>query len=151
MTPRLPLEILTAIVKELDNVQDLCRVRMACHALCAVATPITFRTLSVITTRASAQNLGRLFDLPDIAAHVREVSYHDAGADRRGRALNYGASSPRYPINHITNCACAPGMAGDVSSNQRQTRTGEFIFSHSPITAPRDHQLHVLPTLWSAR
>ena len=93
MPTHLPLEILTAIVKELDDVQDLFHVRMACHALCAAATHIAFRTLSVITTRASAQNLGRLFDLPDIAAHVREVSYHDAGTDRRGRALNYGASS----------------------------------------------------------
>ena len=115
MTIRLPVEILTAIFKELNNIQDLCNVRLACHALCATATPIAFRTLSVITTRASAQNLGRLFDLPDIAAHVREVSYYDTGADRKGRALNYGASSPRYPINDNMNCLYAPAVAGDFS------------------------------------
>jgi hypothetical protein len=97
MTTRLPLEILTAIVKELDDVQDLRNVRMSCHFLCATATPIAFRTLSVITTKRSAQNLGRIFDLPDIAAHVREVSYQDADTDRKGRALNYGAFETVIP------------------------------------------------------
>jgi hypothetical protein len=90
---RLPFETLTAIVKELDDVKDLFRVRMASHALCVAVTPLAFRALSVIATKGSAQNLGRLFDLPDIAVHVKEVSFHDTGADRRGRALNYGAFS----------------------------------------------------------
>ena len=94
MTIRLPIEILTAIVEELDDVQDLSNVRMTCHALCAAATPIAFRSLSVIATKGSAQNLGRLLDLPDITAHVREFSFKDTGADRRGRLLDYGASSP---------------------------------------------------------
>ena len=98
---RVPLEILTAIVKELDDVRDLLNLRMACHYLCAITTPIAFRTLSVIATKRSAQNLGRLLDLPDITAHVREFTFND-GADRRGRVLNYGAFSPpsfhkRYP------------------------------------------------------
>ena len=91
MDNRLPFEILIAIAKEVDDVQDLWSVRMANHALCAAATPFAFRALSVITTRGGAQNLGRLFDLPDIAAHVREVTYSDTGADRRGKALKYGA------------------------------------------------------------
>jgi hypothetical protein len=106
MTIRLPLEVLTAIVKELDDVQDLYHVRMVCHTLCAVVTPIAFRSLSVIATRGSAQNLGRLFDLPDIAAHVREISFRDKGADRRGRALKFGAFGLHDPINKITNCCC---------------------------------------------
>jgi hypothetical protein len=82
MTIRLPLEILIAIVKELDDVQDLRNVRMASHALCAAATPIAFRTLSMIATKESAQNLGRLLELPDIAAHVREFTYNDTSANR---------------------------------------------------------------------
>ena len=49
MTIRLPIEILTAIVNELDDVQDSRNVRMTCHALCAAATPIAFRSLSVNT------------------------------------------------------------------------------------------------------
>jgi hypothetical protein len=94
MTLLLPLEILTEIVKEVDDVQDLRHLRLASRALCADATPNAFRVLSVITTKGSAHNLGQLFDLPHIAAHVREVSYHDSGADRSGRALKYGAFSP---------------------------------------------------------
>ena len=101
---RVPLEILTGIFKELDDVQDLRNVRLACHYLCAITTSMAFRTLSVIATKKSALNLGRLLDLPDITAHVREVTFNDTGADRKGRALNYGVSSPpsfhwhkRYP------------------------------------------------------
>src|SRR6266702_2148990 len=112
MIIRLPLEILTAIVEEVDDIRDLCHVRMASRTLCAAATPSAFRILSVITTRGSAKNLGRLFDVPDIAAHVREVAYHDTGADRRGRALNYGAASP--PSSHkryhdVSLCTCGGG------------------------------------------
>jgi hypothetical protein len=92
MAIRLPVETITAIVNEVDDVQDLFRLRTASRALCAAATPMTFRVLLVITTRASAQNLGQLFDLPDIAAHVREVSFHDTGTDRKGRVLKYGVS-----------------------------------------------------------
>ena len=94
MAIRLPLEILIAIVKEVDDVQTLRQFRVVSRALCAVATPLAFPTLSVITTSSSAQNLRRLFDLPDIAAHVKEVHYHDTGADRGGRMLECGASSP---------------------------------------------------------
>ncbi len=98
MTVCLPFEILTAIFEEVDDVRDLWHVRTASRTLCAAATPSAFRVLSVISTRGSAQNLGRLFDVPDIAAHVREVTYHDTGADRRGRTQKYGASSP--PSSH---------------------------------------------------
>ena len=104
---RVPLEILTAIVKELDDVQDLRNVRMACHYLCAVTTPIAFRTLSVIATKRSAQNLGRLLDLPDITTHVREFTFNDTGADGRGRVLNYGASShPSFHKRYLELCLC---------------------------------------------
>jgi hypothetical protein len=115
MVIRLPFEILIAIAKEVDDVQDLWNVRKASHALCAASTPFAFRALSVITTRGSAQNLGRLFDIPDIAAHVREVIYRDTGADRRGRAIKYGASRQcsgfHHPTNEITNCLCALVMS----------------------------------------
>ena len=90
----LPLEILTAIVKEAEDVSDLYNLRATCRSFCTTATPIAFRTLSVIATRASAKNLGRLLDRQDIASYVREVSFHDTGTDRRGRTLNYGASLP---------------------------------------------------------
>ena len=115
MTIRLPIEILTAIVEELDDVQDLSNVRMTCHALCAAATPIAFRSLSVIATKGSAQNLGRLLDLPDITVHVREFTFKDTGADRRGRVLDYGASSP--PSFHKRNheLCLRTAIAGDSS------------------------------------
>jgi hypothetical protein len=100
-TVRLPLEILTAIVNELDDLRDVRNVRMASHALCAAATPTAFPALSAVATKRSAQNLGKTFDIPDIAAYVREVSYHDVGAtDKKGRMLNYGASSPHRPMNN---------------------------------------------------
>jgi hypothetical protein len=102
MMTHLPLEILAIIVQGLD-VQDLRNVRMASHALCAAATPNAFRTLSVIASKGSAQNLRRLLDLPDIAAHVRKVTYHDTGADEKGRTLNYGESSLSSPVNGIKN------------------------------------------------
>ena len=116
MTTYLPVEILNAIFEEVDDVRDLWHVRTVSRTLCAAATPIAFRVLSVITTR-SARNLGRLFDVPDIAAHVREVVYHDTGTDRRGRTLKYGASPPPHFINDIMICLCAPAMAGHVSQN----------------------------------
>jgi hypothetical protein len=111
----LPFEILAAIFEQVDDFRDLRHVRMAGRTLCAAATPFAFRALSVITTSASAQNLGRLFDLPDIAAHIREVSYHDIGAHRCGKILECGTFSLHHPISNITTCLCAPVVAGDVS------------------------------------
>jgi hypothetical protein len=93
MAIRLPLEILTAIVKEADDVRDLCNLRATCRSFCTTATPLAFSALSVIVTRGSAINLGRLLDHQDMASYVREVSFHDTGTDRRGRTLNHGASS----------------------------------------------------------
>ncbi|KAH9018278.1 hypothetical protein EDB84DRAFT_1679365 [Lactarius hengduanensis] len=89
MTIRIPLEILTAILEEVDDVQDLWHIRTASRTLCAVATPIAFRVLSAIPTRTSAENIGRLFDSPDVATHVREVSFHDIDIDREGRTPKY--------------------------------------------------------------
>ncbi|KAH9032747.1 hypothetical protein EDB85DRAFT_2145313 [Lactarius pseudohatsudake] len=85
----LPLEVLTAIVKEVDGVRELCNARIVCRTFCATATPIAFRVLYVIPTKGSAKNLGQLLDVPDIAAHVREVAYRDTGADRKGRMLKH--------------------------------------------------------------
>lgn len=93
MVISLPVETLNTIVKEVDDVKDLRHLRMASRTLCAVATPFAFSSLSVITTNSSAKNIGQLFDLPYIAAHVKEVSYHDTYADRRRGTLDYGASS----------------------------------------------------------
>lgn len=81
MTSSLPFEILTAIFEQVDDVEDLRHVRTASRTLCAAATPIAFRVLSVTSTRGSAHNLGRLFDVPEIAAYVREVAYCDARAN----------------------------------------------------------------------
>ncbi|KAH8997854.1 hypothetical protein EDB86DRAFT_867801 [Lactarius hatsudake] len=89
MTTHLPLEILTAIFEEIDDARDLCHVRTACRTFCVSATPLAFRILSVIATRGSARNLGQLLDVPDIAAHVREVAYLDTGTDRKGRILKH--------------------------------------------------------------
>lgn len=100
----LPFEILTTIFKEvnLNDVRDLRNVRSASRTFCAAATPIAFRTFSVITSRRSAQNLRRLFDVPDIAAHIREVSYHDTGTNRRGRVQYGGAYSTRHTVIDIS-------------------------------------------------
>ncbi|KAI9453703.1 hypothetical protein BJY52DRAFT_804074 [Lactarius psammicola] len=98
MTTYLPFEILTAIFKEVDNIRDLWRIRTASRTLCAAATPIAFRVLSVVTTRGSAQNLGRLLDDPDIAAHVREVVYHDTCVDSRGKTLKYVITSAAHEL-----------------------------------------------------
>lgn len=80
MSIRLPFEILTAIFEQVEDIRDLCHVRVVGRALHAAATPIVFRVLSVTNTEESAPNIGRVFDVPDIAAHVREVSFCDAGA-----------------------------------------------------------------------
>lgn len=89
----LPFELLVAIFENVNDVQDSRTARLASRTLCAAATPIAFRLLSVFATRTSAQNLGRLFDVPYIAAHVRGVSYHDTGTDGRGRTLKYVRTS----------------------------------------------------------
>jgi hypothetical protein len=99
MTFSLPFEILISIFENVSDVRDLWNVRTASRTLCAAATPIAFRVLSVTSTAGSAQNIGRLFDLPDIAAHVREVSYCDKGDNRQGRTQRLdGGSSPCHPI-----------------------------------------------------
>ncbi|KAH9007449.1 hypothetical protein EDB85DRAFT_239055 [Lactarius pseudohatsudake] len=91
MTIYLPFEIVTAIFEEIDDVRDIWHIRTVSRTLSAAATPFAFRILSVISTKGSAQNLGRLFDVPDIAAHVREVTFHDTDTDRKGRALKSSA------------------------------------------------------------
>jgi hypothetical protein len=91
-----------SIFEEVNDIRDLRNVRSASRTLCAGATPIAFRFLSVITSQSSAQNLGRLFAVPEIAAHIREVSYRDTGADRRGRTQKYGESSIPHPKNDIS-------------------------------------------------
>ena len=100
----LPFEIITTIFEQVDNVQDLYRIRNASRTFCAAATPITFRVLSVTSTKRSAQNLGRLFDVPEIATHLKEVAYRDTGADGAELMpqLKYGASSFPLPINDPT-------------------------------------------------
>ena len=55
--------------------------------------PIAFRTLSVITTRESAESMGQLFGVTDIADYVREVSYHDIRASTVERTLEHGVFS----------------------------------------------------------
>jgi len=75
MTIHLPFEILTAILQEVDNTHDLLLVRTASRTLCAAATPIAFRVLSVVNTSESAENIGRLFDISRVVVHVREVVY----------------------------------------------------------------------------
>ena len=97
----LPSEILTAIFEEVNDIRDLRNVRTASRTLCAAATPFAFRFLYVIATQSSAQNLGRLFDVPEIAAHIRNVSYRDTGADKEG-TQNCGASSDLHPVNDIS-------------------------------------------------
>ncbi|KAH9016675.1 hypothetical protein EDB83DRAFT_228465 [Lactarius deliciosus] len=94
MTINLPFEILAAIFEKVDDVRDIWHLRTANRAFCAATTPIAFRNLSVITTKRSAQNLGRLFDVPDIADHVRQVTFHDTDPDKRGMAVKYGAFFP---------------------------------------------------------
>jgi hypothetical protein len=83
MTTCLPFEILTAIFEKVDDIQDLRNIRTASRTFCTVAAPIAFRILSVTSTAQSAQNLGRLFDGPEIAAYVKDVAYRDTGADGR--------------------------------------------------------------------
>ncbi|KAI9453701.1 hypothetical protein BJY52DRAFT_803833 [Lactarius psammicola] len=119
MTICLPFEILTAIFEEIDNIHDLWRIRTASRTLCAAATPIAFRVLSVISTRGSAQNLGRLFNIPDIAAHIKEVAYDDTGADRRGWMLKYGAPLPGPPTYHerYNDCTYGTSTASELASS----------------------------------
>ncbi|KAH9019557.1 hypothetical protein EDB85DRAFT_2007873 [Lactarius pseudohatsudake] len=90
----LPFEILTAIFEKVDDIRDLSRIRTASRTFCAAATPIAFRNLSVITNKGSAKNLRRLFDVPEIAAHVRRVTFHDTDTNRRGMPLKYELAPP---------------------------------------------------------
>ena len=113
----LPFEILAAIFEEVIDLHDLRNARLASRTSCAAAMPIAFRHLSVIATRTSAQNLGRLFDVPYIAAHVRVVSYHDTGTDRKGRILKYGASSSAHPAKRYHDTASLHLFGG---SNQSE-------------------------------
>ena len=150
MTVCLPFEIIIVIFENISDVRDLRNVRTASRTLCAAATPIAFRFLSVNSTAGSARNLGRIFDVPDIAAHVREVSYLDTGDNRQGRTQTLGGGSfSCYPILHIlynlTTCLCVSAVVDHVSQKFRHPQTVQFLFPHSPITPARDHQFDVLP------
>ena len=102
MTTCLPFEILTAIFEEVDDVQDLRNIRTASRTFCAAAAPIAFRRLSVKSTAESAKNLGRLFDVSQIAAYVKEVAYCGAvETNLTPELLKFGASSPS-PRSHKT-------------------------------------------------
>ncbi|KAH9173969.1 hypothetical protein EDB89DRAFT_646074 [Lactarius sanguifluus] len=98
VTIHLPFDILTAIFEEIDDVRDLWHIRTASRTFCAAATPFAFRVLSVVATKGSAQNIGRLFDVPDIADHVREVTFCDTDIDRRGRTINYVRNSTVHEL-----------------------------------------------------
>jgi hypothetical protein len=125
MTICLPFEILTAIFEKVDDVRDLRHVRTASRTFCAVATPIAFRVLSVASTGGSAHNLGRLFDVPEIATYVREVAYCDTGVDGRKsisfQELKSGVSSPPHPINELTTWLYPRTAVGHVSQDLRHT------------------------------
>ncbi|KAH9022802.1 hypothetical protein EDB84DRAFT_1441112 [Lactarius hengduanensis] len=86
MTINLPFEILTAIFEEVDTVRDIWHIRTVSRTFSVVATPIAFRILSVITTKGSAQNLGRLFDIP-------EVTFRDMDVYERGMTTKYDITS----------------------------------------------------------
>jgi hypothetical protein len=75
------LGILTAIFKKVDDFRDSRDAQVDGHALCT-AMFIAFGPYFVVTAKTSAQHLGRLFDLPDIMAPVKEVSYQNTDADR---------------------------------------------------------------------
>lgn len=115
-----PPEILDAIFDKVDNVRDLCHARMANRALCAAATPFAFRcfrALSVHPNSTSARYIGRLFDQPNIAFHIREVSYHGTVPYESGSLPNYGVFFPSHLIEdfRVTTCLCESVVAGDVS------------------------------------
>ena len=93
MTTCLPFDILTAIFEKVDDVQDLRKIRTASRTFCAVAAPIAFRILSVKSTVESAQNIGRLFDISEIAAYVKEVTHRDTEKSLEEQRM-LGASSP---------------------------------------------------------
>jgi hypothetical protein len=136
MTAYLPFEILIAIFEKVHDVQDLRNIRTASRTLCAAATPIAFRRLSVTSTAGSAQNLGRLFDVPEIAAYVKEVAYRDTGAVGRiltPELLKFGASSPS-PLVPQSNLTWALSV--------RTSATHELASSFSRI-----HQLPQLETI----
>ena len=136
---RLPFEILIAIVKEVDDLGDLRHLRLADQTLCAAATPFAFRVLSANTTRESAEHLGRLFDLPDIAAHVREVSYHDTSADGRGRELKHGTSSPLSCYKRCHNlslCTCGGGSRQLELRSSTNWRIRFLAFTSCPGSRP---------------
>ena len=136
---RLPFEILIAIVKEVDDVGDLRHLRLAGQTLCAAATPFAFRVLSAITTRESAENLGRLLDLPAIAAHVREVSYHDTGADGKGRELKHGTSTPlsSHKRRHeMSLCTCGGGLRQLELKSSTNWRVRFLAFTSCPGSRP---------------
>lgn len=113
----LPFELLAAIFEEVIDLQDLRNARLASRTMCAAATPIAFHHLSVIATRTSAQNLGWLFDVPYIAAHIRVVSYHDTGTDGKGRILKYGASSSAHPAKRYHEFSAPALVPGLISQN----------------------------------
>ena len=77
MTTYLPLEILATFFEQVDEVRDLRYIRTASRTFCDAATAIAFRVLSVTSTSGSAQNFGRLFYVPEMATHVKELVYCD--------------------------------------------------------------------------
>ena len=82
MTVCFPFEILNAIFEQVNDVKDLRNIRTVSHTFCAVVTPIAFCILSIKSTAENTPNLGWLNDVPEIAAYIREVTYHDMGVKK---------------------------------------------------------------------
>ncbi|KAH9022086.1 hypothetical protein EDB83DRAFT_2679220 [Lactarius deliciosus] len=69
MTINLPFDILTAILDELEDFRDIWHIRTANRTL-------------------KRPKSWTAFGIPDIAAHVRQVTFHHTDTDRWGRPLN---------------------------------------------------------------
>lgn len=86
MTTHIPFEILTAIFEQFGDVADLRNLRTVSRTFCAVASPLAFRALSVLTPKKAP----KILDDYLMSQRLRPMSgrsYCDPGAYQTQRKL----------------------------------------------------------------
>ncbi|KAI0267381.1 hypothetical protein BC834DRAFT_75508 [Gloeopeniophorella convolvens] len=73
--PSIPVELLGAIVAQIDRPSDLLCLRLTSSTLCSYATPLAFRSIRVVNKKESVERLLTLLDHKALAQHVREIVY----------------------------------------------------------------------------
>lgn len=86
----LPIELVGAVVAEVDNIGELLRLREVNHTFSIYATPKAFSTYHVVNSRRSTRGHENLLLNADLARLVRKLVVHCDAGPGENRLVNRG-------------------------------------------------------------